>query len=71
MVPALGGAAPTPETVHVPTSARRPPCPPPSTNQGIEDPGRTLALAEDAAFIVMLFSGAVLVVALIVAAIVI
>ena len=36
-----------------------------------QDPGRTLALAEDAAFIVMLFSGVVLVVALIVAAIVI
>jgi hypothetical protein len=36
-----------------------------------KDPGRTVALAEDAAFIITLFSGIVLVVALIVAAIVI
>ena len=36
-----------------------------------KDLGRTLALAEDAAIVVMLFSGAVLVVALIVAAFVI
>jgi hypothetical protein len=36
-----------------------------------KDPGRSIALAEDVAFIVTLFSGFVLVVALIVAAIVI
>jgi hypothetical protein len=36
-----------------------------------KDPGRATALAEDAALIVMLFSGLVLVVALIVAAFVI
>jgi hypothetical protein len=36
-----------------------------------KDPGRTVALAEDAAYIIVLFSGIVLVVALIVAAIVI
>ena len=36
-----------------------------------KDPGRSIALAEDAFFILTLFSGAVLVVALIVAAIVI
>jgi hypothetical protein len=36
-----------------------------------QDPGRLIALAEDATFIVTLFSGLVIVVALIVAAIVI
>ena len=67
----LAAPSDVPRLRDVPTSARRPPCPLTVDEPRTKDPGRTLALAEDAAFVVMLFSGVVLVVALIVAAIVI